>query len=75
MCWHEVTCSHAYRRCPCAGIIDPELVYLAAGYGGVVSGDEDELYSGMWQAYRNVQVGSPVSVCSSPTSISVPHLH
>jgi len=37
-------------------VIDPDLVYLAAGYGGVVSGDEDTLYRGLWQGFRNTQV-------------------
>jgi len=37
-------------------VIDPDLVYLAAGYGGVVSGDEDTLYRGLWQGFRNTQL-------------------
>lgn len=39
-----------------AGPIDPELVYLAGGYGGAVTGDVDTLYATLWQAFRNVQV-------------------
>ena len=37
-------------------MIDPELVYLAGGYGGVVSGDADILYSGLWQGFNNANV-------------------
>lgn len=44
-----------------AGVIDPELTYLAAGYGGVVSGDQDTLYSALWQAYNNLQVSNAVN--------------
>lgn len=46
-----VSSAYAY-----AGVIDPQLVYLAGGYGGIVAGDEDVLYDGLWQAFRNVQV-------------------
>lgn len=51
-----------------AGPIDPELVYLAGGYGGKVSGDEQELYSALWQAFNNVQV----RVLERPSKLELP---
>ena len=41
----------------CAGSpIDPELIYLATGYGGVTSPNATDLYNGLWAGYRRVQV-------------------
>ena len=37
-------------------MIDPEIAYTAASFGGIVSGDQEVLYEGVWQAYNNVQV-------------------
>lgn len=36
--------------------MDPELVYLAGAYGGVLSGDPEELATGLWHAFRSSQV-------------------
>ena len=42
-----------------AGPIDPDLVYLAAAFGGAVSSDNSLLLAGLWKAYGEVKVREP----------------
>lgn len=52
-----------------AGVIDPELVYLAGGYAGVVSGDVNTLYTALWQGFNNVQVSASLKLKNSALSV------
>ena len=50
---HSALCS--YARLGFAAV-DPEIVYLAGGYGAAVSGEKSVLAAATWEAYRRVQV-------------------